>query len=103
MESSSPKKEGPTLKQLPEYLCYAFLGGQYEFLVIISTSLSQLEEEKLIEVLRKHKLALAWFIADIKGISPTIFMHKILMEESYKPLIKHKRRFNPTMKDVVRA
>ena len=30
VESSSPKKEGPTLKQLPEYLRYAFLGGQYQ-------------------------------------------------------------------------
>ena len=32
-----------------------------------------------------------------------IYMHKILMEESYKPLIKHQIRLNPTMKEVVRV
>ena len=55
------------------------------------------------EVLRKHKGALAWSISDIKGISPTICMHKILMEESYKPSIEHQKRLNPAMKEVVRA
>ena len=91
------------MKQLPDHLRYAFFLGQSEFLVIISASLSPLEEEKLIEVLRKHKSALAWSIVDIKGISPTICMHKILIEESYKPSIKHQRRLNPAMKAVVRA
>ena len=57
----------------------------------------------MIEILRKHKSALAWLIADIKGISPTIYMHKILIEESYKPLIEHQKRLNPDMKEVVRA
>ena len=84
-------------------LCYAFLGGQSEFPVIISTSLSPLTEEKLIEVLRKHKSALAWLIANIKGINPTICMHKILMDESYKPSIKHQKRLNPAMKEVLKA
>ena len=91
------------MKQLPDHLRYAFFWGQSEFLVIISASLSPLEEEKLIEVLRKHKSALAWSIADIKGISPSICMHKKLMEESYKPSIEHQRRLNPAMKEVVRA
>ena len=90
------------LKQLIDHLRYAFLEGQSEFLVIISYSLSPAKEEKLIKVLRKHKAALAWSI-DIKGISPMICMHKILMEELYKPLIEHQRRLNPTMKEVVRA
>ena len=103
VESSNSKKEGPVLKQLPDHLCYTFLGGQSEFLVIISTSLSPLEEEKLIEVLRNHKSAFAWSIENIKGISPTICMHKILMEELYKPSIEHQRRLNPAMEEVVRA
>ena len=30
-------------------------------------------------------------------------MHKILMEELYKPSIEHQRRLNPAMKKVVRA
>lgn len=42
-------------------------------------------------------------LADIKVISPTVCMHKIFMEESYKLSIKHLRRLNPTMKEVVRV
>ena len=81
-EPTKEKKEGLVLKQLPDHLKYAFLGGQSEFPVTISSSLSQAEEEKLIEVLRKHKGALAWSIIDMKGINSTICMHKILMKES---------------------
>ena len=71
-EPAKEKNEGLILKQLSDHLRYAFLGGQLKFPVIISSSLSQVEEEKLIEVLRKHKGALAWSILDIKGISPMI-------------------------------
>ena len=39
---------------------------------------------------------------DLKGISPSIFMHKILMDKNAKPSIEHKRRLNPLMKKVVR-
>ena len=88
-ELVNEKKEGLVLKQLPEHLRYAFLDSQSEFLVIISSSLSQVEEKKLLEVLQRHKGALAWSISDIKGISPTICMHKILMEKCYKPSIEH--------------
>ena len=102
-EPSSLKNEGLVMKQLPDHLRYAFLGGQYKFLVIIYASLSPTEEEKLTEVLRRHKSALAWSITDIKGISPTICMHKILVKESFKPSIEHQWRLNPAIKEVVRA
>ena len=80
--------DGPLLKQLPEHLHYAFLGEDSTLSVIIATTLSKDEEEKLIAVLRSHKSTLAWSIPDIKGISPSICMHKILMDESYKPSIE---------------
>ena len=54
-------------------------------------------------MLREHRTALGWTISDIKGISPSICMHKILMEELYKLSIKHQRRLNPAMKEVVRT
>ncbi|CAN6686680.1 unnamed protein product [Malus baccata var. baccata] len=41
-------------------------------------------------------------IADIKGISPIICMHKILMEDGVKTAIDAQRRLNPIMKEVVR-
>ena len=61
------------------------------------------EEEKLLRVLKEHRTALGWTISDIKGISPSICMHKILMEELYKLSIEPQRRSNPAMKEVVRA
>jgi len=36
-------------------------------------------------VLRDHKTAIGWTIADIKGISPSVCMHRILMKKKYKP------------------
>ncbi|XP_075104740.1 uncharacterized protein LOC142178860 [Nicotiana tabacum] len=60
------------------------------------------QEYKLIEVLRKHKRALGWTIADIKGINPAICMHRILMEENYKPIVQPQRRLNPAMQEVVK-
>ena len=46
--------------------------------------------------------AFAWCISDIKGISPSICIHKILMEDDAKSTIEHQRTLNPTMKDVVK-
>lgn len=40
-------------------------------------------------VLREHKSAIGRTIADIKGISPSICMHKILMEENFKLIVDH--------------
>ena len=38
----------------------------------------------------------------MKGISPSICMHKILLKENAKTSIEHQRRLNPIMKEVVR-
>ncbi|XP_070050924.1 uncharacterized protein [Nicotiana tomentosiformis] len=40
--------------------------------------------------------------ADIKGISPAICMHNILLEDVHKPSREHQRRLNPNMKEVVK-
>jgi hypothetical protein len=49
-----------------------------------------------------HKNALGWTIADIKGISPLICIHRIYLEENAKPSREMQRRLNPNMKDVVK-
>ena len=64
--------------------------------------MTELEEQKLLEILRKYKEAIACSIEDLKGISPSICMHKILLEENAKTSIEHQRRLNPVMKEVVR-
>ncbi|XP_070667595.1 uncharacterized protein [Malus domestica] len=94
-----PKLE---LKVLPEHLKYAYLGADSSLPVIIAADLSSTEEDKLLRILRSHQDAIGWTIADIKGISPTICMHKILMEDGVKPAIDAQHRLNPIMKEVVR-
>ena len=53
-------------------------------------------------MLREHKGAIGWTMADIKGISPTFCQHKIILEEEFKPSVQPQRRLNPIMKEVVR-
>ncbi|RDX97718.1 hypothetical protein CR513_19469, partial [Mucuna pruriens] len=35
---------------------------------------------------RQHKKAIGWKLSDLPGINPSIYMHKILMEEEFKPI-----------------
>ena len=105
IEKLKPSLEEPPaleLKPLPEHLRYAYLGNLNSLPVIISAALNKLQEEKLLRVLRDHKSAIGWTIADIKGISPSFCMHKILMEENASPSVEHQRRLNPIMKEVVK-
>ncbi|XP_075500073.1 uncharacterized protein LOC142538646 [Primulina tabacum] len=60
-------------------------------------------EDKLLEVLKAHKSAFAWKVADIKGINPSVCMHKILMEDEYSPLVQPQRRLNPKMKENLKV
>ncbi|XP_021744944.1 uncharacterized protein LOC110710909 [Chenopodium quinoa] len=66
------------LKPLPDHLKYVFLGQNDTLPVIISSKLTKEQEDKLVTVLKEHKLAIGWTIADIKGISPSTCMHRIL-------------------------
>ncbi|XP_076917501.1 uncharacterized protein LOC143577598 [Bidens hawaiensis] len=97
-------EDPPTLelKELPKHLEYAFVEGKSQLFVIISSDLSSDEKERLFEVLKSHKKAIAWKFKDIKGISPLFCTHKILMEENFKPVVQHQRRLNSNMQDVVK-
>ncbi|KAL5544690.1 hypothetical protein UlMin_008474 [Ulmus minor] len=90
------------LKQLPSHLKYVYLGDNETLPVIISSYLTPPQEENLIVTLKRHKKAIGWQIADIKGISPTLCMHKILLEDNSKNSIEGQRRLNPIMKEVVK-
>ncbi|XP_070668999.1 uncharacterized protein [Malus domestica] len=96
--------QAPTLelKPLPDHLKYVFLGDDETLPVIVSSSLMTHEEEKLVRVLREHKTAMGWTLADIRGISPTTCMHRILLEEGTKPPREAQRRLNLPMMEVVK-
>ena len=97
-------KQPPNVEQkpLPCHLRYAYLGEAYTLPVIISASLTASEEDKLLRVLRDHKDAIGWSLADFKGIRPSMCMHRILLEKSHKPSVEAQGRLNPTMKEVIR-
>ncbi|GKA55530.1 putative nucleotidyltransferase, ribonuclease H [Tanacetum coccineum] len=92
----------PELKDLPSHLEYAYLKGDETCLVIISSKLTEKEKTSLLRVLEKRKGAIAWKMSDIKGISLSFCTYKILMEESFKPIIQPQRRLNPEVQDVVK-
>ncbi|RDX70206.1 Retrovirus-related Pol polyprotein from transposon 17.6, partial [Mucuna pruriens] len=90
------------LKPLPSHLKYAYLDREQQLPVIIANNLHQEQEDKLLEVLRQHKKAIGWKLADLLSINPSICMHRILMEEEIKPIRQQQRRLNPTLLDVVK-
>ncbi|CAL2238498.1 unnamed protein product [Prunus armeniaca] len=73
-----------TLKPLPSHLKYAYLGTSQTLPIIINSDLLEEEEEKLLQVLKKHKTAIGWTIADIKGISPSTCMHRIFIRGKFQ-------------------
>ncbi|GKB38441.1 DNA-directed DNA polymerase, partial [Tanacetum coccineum] len=95
-------KKKPELKDLPSHLEYDYLKGDKSCLVIISSKLTRKEKTLLLQVLEKRKGAITWKMSDIKGISLSFCTHKILMEESFKPIIQPQRHLNPKVQDVVK-
>ena len=81
---------------------YTYLGENQTLPVIILSKLSEEQESVLVQMLRKRVQALGWQISDIKGISPSYCMHKILMEEGHKTTIERQRRLNANKQEVVR-
>ncbi|KAK1682851.1 hypothetical protein QYE76_043699, partial [Lolium multiflorum] len=85
-----PPKEDPVfdLKPLPDNLKYAYIDDKKTYLVIISAKLSDFEEERLLEILKKHRGAIGYTLDDLKGISPSICQHAINMEDDAKPVVE---------------
>ena len=76
------------LKSLPTHLKYAYFGEGEILLIIISNTLTSVQEEKLLRLLRDFKAAIGWTIVDIKRISSSIYMHRILLEEGLNLFVK---------------
>ena len=107
-KEDDPKPSSPSeapnleLKPLPSTLRYAFLDSNSNFPFIVNSLLPNDEVNVLCDVLNKHKGVIGYSINDLKGLSPTICMHRILLEDDTKPTIEAQRRLNPTLKEVVR-
>ncbi|CAM8925908.1 unnamed protein product [Rhodiola kirilowii] len=90
------------LKPLPASLRYEFLGPNSTYPVIVNASLTDVETQKLLDVLRKHRPARGYSIDDLKGISPDLCMHRINLEDDARPSRDALRRLNPKLNDVVK-
>ena len=77
-----PKEEVKLeLKPLPSSLRYAFFDSNSEFSFIVNSSLPTIDVDALYEVLISHRSAISYSINDLKGISPKLCMHRILLED----------------------
>ncbi|XP_043725725.1 uncharacterized protein LOC122672296 [Telopea speciosissima] len=52
--------------------------------VIISSELTERQESLLLEVLSAHKAVIGWSLVDLKGINPSVYMHRIYCEDGAK-------------------
>ena len=59
-----------TLESLPSELKYVFLRNDKSWPVVIPSSLSEKEEQKILDVLRKKREVMGWTIFDLEKISP---------------------------------
>lgn len=74
-QSQIPEPQDSELKKLPKHLEYVFLGEKTLQPTIINSSLSVMDEYKLLRVLMKNKTTLGWSIKDLNGISLAYCMH----------------------------
>ena len=78
------------LKPLPENLKYVYLGDD-----------EPKQEEKFVRVLREHRGAFRWTLANPKGLSPTLCTHTITFESEARPRRDPQRRLNLLMMNIV--
>jgi hypothetical protein len=87
---------------LPKGLKYKFLGPDKTDPDIVSDKLSPEENEKLLNLLKKHRKVIGYSINDLKGLSPAFCTHRIPMEDHCKPIVDHQRRLTHAMREVVK-
>ena len=78
-------------KPLPLNLRYAFLDSNLKFPFIVNSSLPNNDVNTLCDELNSHKNVVGYSIVDLKGISPNLCMHRILLEDHAKPSIEGQR------------
>lgn len=57
--------------------------------MIISSKLAEEKEDALIAMLKKHKKASGWTLADLRGINSSYCMHKIILKEGISSSVEH--------------
>ena len=94
-EANEPQKLN--LKPLAVELKYAYLEDHEQCPIVISSLLSNQQENSLLDILRENKQAIGWKITDLKGIGLVVCTHHIYLEEEAKSVRQPQRRLNPHM------
>lgn len=84
-----PKKATVELKELPKNQRYEFLDKELNRPVIVNSNLNKDETNQLLDVFQKYPTSLGYNVSELKGISPSVCMHRIMLEEDYKPSREH--------------
>ncbi|RDX89969.1 hypothetical protein CR513_28222, partial [Mucuna pruriens] len=84
IDNSSSSLPPMELKPLLGHVKYAYLDAEQQLLVIIASNLRREHKDKLLSVLRQHKKEIRWKLSNHPRIDPSIYMHRILMEEESK-------------------
>ncbi|XP_038885966.1 uncharacterized protein LOC120076269 [Benincasa hispida] len=93
--------QGTELKALPSHLKYVYLGEENTLPVILSRELTLAQEESLVETPKTYKEAIGWTLDDLKGVSPSLCIYRITLEEGAKPTVQPLIRLNLNLKDVI--
>jgi hypothetical protein len=101
IKPEEPQVPEVDLKPLTKGLKYEFLGPDKTYPIIVSDELNPEENEKLLNLLKKHRKVIGYSINDLKGLSPTFCTHRIPMEDQCKPVVDHQRRLTHAMREVV--
>ena len=70
--------------------------------MIIASDLTHDQKAQLVGILKVHKKAIGWTIADLKGINPSICMHHIYYKAYATSYRDMQKRLNPNMKEMVK-
>jgi hypothetical protein len=97
-----PETSPVELKRLPSGLQYVFLNGDHETPVIISDKLFNDETRRLVATLEKYQSVIGYSLKDLKVISPSLYTHRIPMEQDHKLVREHQRWLNNAMREVVK-
>jgi hypothetical protein len=98
IKPEEPQVPEVDVKPLPKGLKYKFLGLDKTCPVIVSDELIFNENEKLLNLLKKHRKVIRYSINDLKGLSTAFCTHRILMEDQCKPVVDHQKRLTHAMR-----
>jgi hypothetical protein len=97
IKPEEPQVPEVDLKPLPKGLKYEILVPDKTYPAIVSDELSPEENEKLLNLLKRHRKVIGYSINDLEGLSPAFCTHRIPMEDQCKPIGDHQRRLTHAM------